>query len=587
MRGSIESPHSWIRSPLFWLFAALMLVFMLCYSFRPLSDPDFWWHLKSGEQMWQAKGLLQNDIFTYTGDGQTTWREILILKSYWLWQLLAYGLYALAGFNGVFVLNLMVLVLMVSVLTRLMQIQKVSLGVAVSLLTLAFLLLSYTYALERPQVVSFLFAAILIGLLSRLRDGDRLNWLLPLLMLLWANMHGGFIVGGILLILFAAAAVLVYRSNPQLLRHVLLWVSISLLASLLNPAGALAYLSIFEFYNTQLMMTISEYRSTFSVFMLGEYYVAILWFLVGCYGLGLWFSRRIYWPEIVMALFLSWFSVMHLRNAGFFSLAMLPAVGFGLQQGLNQLPGKLRLVLAWLFVLLSLFGLGYRGWDFYQERVTQGEVSPFYPSGVVEFLSYSGLRGYMFNSYAFGGYLQWRLYPQQQVFIDGRGMEPQVYEDWRLISSASLEKGAAGQNKYEELLAHYKIDYVVHPLAHLWTGRITPLVKFLLNKPEWYPVYLDAQSYVLVRASAKNQQVIDRYALNKRDFVEKIILYLQTQTLSQPDNILPRVALAEMLIFFARYDQAQVQIDAIRRIQPKNPEVPKLLNQLQVLQYGE
>ncbi|MDF1581254.1 MAG: tetratricopeptide repeat protein [Desulfuromonadales bacterium] len=572
----------------YWLFTAALLVFLALYAFRPIADPDFWWHLKSGEVMWLNKGLLHHDPFTYTADSTVTLREKLILQGYWLWQLPAYGLYRLAQFNGIFVLNFATLLAMAGVVGWQLRQRGVSLIVAAPLLTLTFVLLSYIYPMERPQVVSFLCAAILLSLLSRVQEGEKLGWPLPLTMLLWANMHGAFIVGAFLITLFAAGALFQYRNERNTLRHIILWTALALLASLLNPNGIGTYHAAIKFYNAPLMSAVREYQSTLTVFNEGDSHYAILWLLIGLYGVGKLLSRRFYWPEIFIALFLAWFSVVHVRNVAFFSLALLPATGADLHHWLNRLSNNSEKTHLWrvllaLAVLGSVAGLGIRGGELKQEKALQGVVSSWFPTAAVDFIERSSLRGNMLNNYDFGGYLLWRFYPERKVFIDGRGMKPEIYEDWKAISSASLDDGSAGKKEYEELLDQYEIDFVVQPLSLLFSGRITPLVKFLLNKPDWSPVYVDAQSYVLVRASEKNRQVIDRFAFDKKQFVEKIIAYLQYQTYAQPDNVLPRVALAEMLIFFGDYDQAQRQIDTIRRLQPKNPEIPKLVNQLNIL----
>jgi hypothetical protein len=266
---------------------------------------------------------------------------------------------------------------------------------------------------------------------------------------------------------------------------------------------------------------------------------------------------------------------------------MLPAVGDGVQRGFDRLSGKKILGITLALMILAITGLGLRGWDLRQEKVTQGAVNSFYPSAVVDFLQRSSLHGNMFNNYTFGGYLLWRLYPERQVFIDGRGINQDIYNDWVAISSASLEVGRSGNKKYEDLLDQYNIDFVIHPPSQLFSGRITALVKFLLNKPEWIPIYVDAQAYILVRDTVKNQQVIEDFAQDKRLFVEKIIENLKHRTLLEPNNVKYRVGLAEMLIFYGRYDQAQRQIDAISNTNPRNPELPSLINQLMILKSGQ
>jgi hypothetical protein len=192
----------------------------------------------------------------------------------------------------------------------------------------------------------------------------------------------------------------------------------------------------------------------------------------------------------------------------------------------------------------------------------------------------------MFNSYNFGGYQIWRLYPQHQVFIDTRGLDTDVALDWRLITGASL-KEMGGRKEFEVLLDRYGIDYVVQSHHQRDSGRLTPLLKFLLNKPEWIPVYADYQSYILVRNSEKNAAVIDRYRMEKKDFSHKVVGYLKAYCKSYPTEIVYHVALAEMLIYVGRYDEAAQRLAIIANLQPENSSLPSLHNQLDVLKKGK
>src|SRR6185369_11927245 len=83
--------------PLFWLTLASLL---LLYVARPIRDPDFWWHLKSGDLMIQQHGLLRADPFNYTGDGVVRGFQAVLLYGYWLWETIAFVLYDFLGFRS-------------------------------------------------------------------------------------------------------------------------------------------------------------------------------------------------------------------------------------------------------------------------------------------------------------------------------------------------------------------------------------------------------------------------------------------------------------------------------------------------------
>lgn len=559
------------------LFIFGVIFFCVCYAGQPLFDPDFWWHLKSGELMWETKKLLTQDPFAFTGNGQVSSREILILQSYWLWQLLAYFLYAVFDFYGIWLMNFWVIGSMVLVSFIQLRQRMVDLLLCAPLLALFCMFFSYGYPLERPQVISFLLSSILVGILFKHEREQSFDWLLPLLMLFWANLHGGFIVGDIILVLFAAGVILEYRGEPRRLKRCLFWTVFSLLASLVNPTGWLAFQEAFKLYNTQLMSTVTEYQNTLAAFKAGEYYLVVLWLFVGLYWFGVFLQRRFFWPEIFIAVFLTWFSLAHLRNVGFFAVAMLPFVGEGLRSLLPKEAHKVKIATV-VFVFISVTALLFRGLTLFDLRDRADVGLKAQTASLVRFLGESDLTGHMFNSYDLGGYLLWRFYPERQVFIDSRGMDANVHNDWLAIASASPEIVAGGKRKYLDLLDRYAIDYVVYALSGSRTGRITPLIKVLLPHSQWYPVYLDESFYVLVKESAENHRVIDLYSMPKIIFLQKIISNYRHLVEIEHDNELPRVSLAEMLILSGQYSEAAAQIEQLRSLHPNNAEIPLLLN---------
>jgi len=559
------------------LFALLLVAALLCLAYRPLNDPDFWWHLKSGEWMWQHRGLLQHDPFTFTGDGQTSLREALILKGYWLWQLLAYGLYAVARFNGIFLLNLLTLLALFVLQAHQLRRAGVRIWAAAPLLASVYLLISYNYAVERPQFISLLCVPIVLGQLFQFRQGGRLGLSLPLIMLLWGNLHGGFVVGDILLVLFAAGTLYDERSQPGRLRHALLWAGLGVLFSLLNPNGVDTFIGLASFYHSSLMTDVYEYRDTFFLVGRGRLDLLLLWLMVAVYLAGVWLRRRqLSLTELCLAGFLIWFSLAHGRNAGFFALGMLPLTGAALQRMLDGCPPRLGLLVGGLLLCLPLAGVALRGGELAAQRISQGAVSPFFPEPAAGFLNTSGLKGRLLNDYTLGGFQIWRGYPAWQVFIDGRGLDPKVYEDWKLIVAASLEDAGQGRPRFEQLLDHYRVDVVMLPLFDMYTGRITALVKFLINKPDWTPVYLDAQAYILARETAASRPVISRSGMDKLSFLRQMVAHLQARALAEPGSPLPRIARAELLTFLGRYAEARQEIEHVRQLAPQDRELPKL-----------
>lgn len=576
IKNDLNQLHKFEQTAI-WFFWGSFILFLFCYAIRPIVDPDLWWHLKTGEVMVQNGGLLHTDPFNFTGDGVVSAVESVVLKGYWLWQLIAYSLYSLFGFNGIHLLNFLTVTAMAGVVYHQMRRQRVGDTLAILLLVVGFFFFSVTYAMERPHVISFLFTAILLGQFSQVRDGDKFSWMLPLLMMFWANLHGGFVVGDILLLAFAAGAVIEYRHDLPRLGHILLWAGLGIGASLLNPNGALVFGQLAGVSSS----TISEFQSTIVKFQQGQWKVAILWLLIVFYCVGIWCSRRIYWPELIVALFLAYISVKYTRNIAFFSLGMLPLIGAHLQDGARRRQWQMPSFVSLLLLVLSSFFLLWLSSTLWQGRQKTGPVKLIYPEAAISFIRDSGLQGRMFNDYTYGGYLLWRLSPEIKIFIDGRGFEPKTFEDYHKIGAASTT-WKAGRREYEALLDSYEIDYIIQPIYD-GDGRIQPLMKGILNNPQWIPIFLDSTVYIFARITAKNAEVINTYRIEKGEFKTRLLLIINYICQSSPHVIGYQVARAGMLIYLSMYDEAKDQVDVIRAASPTNRSLPMLEDELAYL----
>lgn len=567
-------------APATLFFGLVLTVFLFLHATRPIFDSDFWWHLKTGQVMFEQKGLLSSDPFSLETSSEPSLREGIILKGYWLWQVVAYGFYDRFGFDGIFLLNFLTVGALAATLVYRFQRYSISWGLSAPLIGLAFLLLG-GYALERPQVVSFLFATILMGLLLEVRENGRLGWTLPVTMIFWANLHGGFVVGVVMLCCFAAGVVVEYRHDLSRMRSLLLWSLAGIAASLLNPSGFWVYVFLFNFVGKPIQTGIIEYKTTWAAFNDGTHVVAILWLLILLYGIGLCLARKIYWPEILVGLFLAFLSVRYLRNVAFFSFAMLPAIGLAWRDAARQRHWELPSISGLIGVGTAGLALLWLVSGQWQHRRGDVKVEPIYPEAAIQFLVDSGLQGRMFNSYEYGGYLLWRLSPRIKVFIDGRGINELIYdhhEKIRLASNSLVE----GHKEYEYLLNSYKIDYIIQPIYDGY-GNVQPLMKVILANEEWLPIYLDRQVYILVRRNDKNSDIVNNFLIDKNEFKARLLSIYAFLQSSNPGEVGYKVAYADMLIYLGRYNDAVAAIDAIALQSPSEKMLPHLRRQLHML----
>ncbi len=516
------------------VFYSAFLLLALLYVARPPVDADFWWHLKTGEVMVHTKALLSADPFAFTGDGAVGIREKLILQGYWLWQVLFYGAYAALGFDGITLLDGATLGALLCVLGHRMRKERIRPAISMLLLSAGLLLFARMYYLERPQVFSFLFCAVLAGMIEAIRRGDRPSRLLFPLMILWANCHAGFFFGDLLLAVFCVGACWEYRNDRGRLKSILLWAAGGALASLCSPTSYYAFFEMFNPANKIFQEDIIEYRNTFWFFKYSDKFIAVLWIslLVHVYALAK--CKKRYFPDVLLFILIAVLSVMYNRMSAFYLAALLPGLGYYL----NKIEFKHARVIYTAFSLIAITLLVYGCYNEYDTKgiVKYGNVElgpDFYPKKAVEFIKNNRFSGNIYNDYDWGGYLIWTLGPQLKVFIDGRSLDAREYKDYFKIDDADTTR-IEGIDTYRYLLNKYKIEYVLQKHVLMY-GGIQPLMQAFIFDPSWIPVYLDENAYIFVRSTG-NADIIEKYGMEKVVFLQKMLLIYHRRIAADPKN---------------------------------------------------
>jgi hypothetical protein len=572
---------------LYGAFAMAFAALMLFFAGRALTDPDFWWHLKTGELMVRDRALLSADPFNFTGDPTVvTLRERMILHGYWLWQIIAYGFFRLCGFTGVKLFSGLTLLATYAVLSWPLLRGRIRPEVALPLLGASLFLYFRFYPLERPQVVSFLFAAVLISFFVAIRRGERPPWLLYPLMAVWANMHGGVMVGAVLLILFAAGSAWDFRKERARLQSVVLWCGGGILASFVNPVGLAYYHGTWELMRRGMTEGVSEFRSSFWVFAYGTKDIAVLWLLVGAHFAALGKSwRQSAAGDWLVSLFLGVIAVLYMRNVAFVAVSLIPMTAVAIEQMLTTgslvLSRRTERAAGPLVMVLTIALLGYACVDAWRWRVNESVNPDSIPRELAEFLEKAPLQGNLFNEYTWGGYLLWKLSPRYKLFIDGRGIDEQAYSDYFAISGVALQD-AGGVPEYKRLIDAYRIDYVaMHNQMEF--GLVQKLLKYLLADREWVPIYLDSSGFVLARTGAATKAMVDRYRIGKKAFLDQLLGYYNQALHDQPERADFYLGRGELLGYIGRYAEAEHDFARVRQLDPRHPFLEDKVNQLQKL----
>ncbi|MBV8301626.1 MAG: hypothetical protein JOY68_06860, partial [Candidatus Dormibacteraeota bacterium] len=265
-----------------WILPAAGMVGTLPFITRRVGDPDYWWHTLTGQLIVHNRALVRTELYTYTVNG-TSWTD----HEYGS-QILFYALTRAGGLLGVAVFFAGVIWASFAFLLLRMRERVVSPFVAAVALVLG---AGAGFAVWNPRVQMFdvLFIAIELWWIERfLKAKGRAFYFLPLLVLLWANMHGGFVfaflVLGVLCVTLAVHWLLERSSSAgRMLRHALLIAAACVVASLITPWGLGLFVYVWKTqFSSQQSSFIAEWQSPdFHMTNVLPFEIMLLLFVVG------------------------------------------------------------------------------------------------------------------------------------------------------------------------------------------------------------------------------------------------------------------------------------------------------------------
>ncbi|HZU43129.1 MAG TPA: hypothetical protein VE994_10685, partial [Terriglobales bacterium] len=277
----VPSTPAWFRFLMPSVADLLFLLLMALFLFTPLQqrllgDAGTGWHIRDGQHIVITDSLPHTDSFSYTVAGKKwyAWE--------WLYDLLAWDVFARLGLNGVVFFSVFIIALTFALLFRYALRESHNLPITLVLVLLS-ISGSMIHLLARPHLITWLLTLVFFVVLERsdsrphapapgLFSGAqrRLLWL-PFLMLLWVNLHGGFVVGLMLITLFLIGTLWsAFSSHDR--RHVTHAIgrakslSVTLVASgfatLVNPYGYKLYLHLNDYLSNKFFMDhIDEFLS--------------------------------------------------------------------------------------------------------------------------------------------------------------------------------------------------------------------------------------------------------------------------------------------------------------------------------------
>jgi hypothetical protein len=375
---------------------------------------------------------------------------------------------------------------------------------------------SQIHWLARPHAFSFVLTAIWYCILDEYQTArrNRLFWL-PVVMLFWVNLHGGFMLGFILLGVYLASNVagIIFCAGTARQESALkakglgLAVLACLATSLINPAGYDILLFPFRLVGDQFLMdNIMEYASPdFHGTVPFRY---LLYLTIAIFGLS---TTRLTLVELSLIVLLTHMALYGVRYIPLFGIIAAPILVRHGQFILEKASGKwvdacktvsdkiaLSSALSRPHLWAACGAIGVllyaaTGWINYQFDPEKKPVA------AVEYLKNMNLRGNMFNNDGFGDYLVYAAWPQYRVFVDGR---QDMYGPQRLREYDAVIRVAPG---WDKIVEKYRIEWI-------FFDTNSALSVHLSRDPDWHLIFADNVASIFVRRNSLNQHVSEKFS---------------------------------------------------------------------------
>lgn len=457
--------------------AALMFVMLLALGGKLLNDADTYWQIAIGDWMIANRAVPHVDTFSWTVAG-APW-----ISSQWLAQVIFAVAFDVLGWSGVVAVSALAIAAAFGLLTY--YLMRHLAPVPALVLTMAGFVLAAPHMVARPHALALPVMVLWVAGLVRAIDDKRAPsfWLLPLIAL-WANLHGGFTFGLMLIAPVALEALINARADERV-RVVTRWA--------LFGVGAVATACVTPYGPESILVTRRILGLGPALALIGEWQPQDFarpggFELVLLGAIGFLLYRRITLPpvRILVVLGLLHMALSQSRNGEmlglvaplFIAAPLAPQLG---RRAINDAKALYTVAAVALLLLAMMMSIVLPLSLRYEPRA---EVSP---AGAVAAVKASG-RTHLLNSYDFGGYL---IAQGVRPFIDGR---TELYgADFFLRHDAAVNLKNIGA--FHDLMRDRNIDVTL-------LAPSAPAVGLLDRMPEWKRVYADDIAVVHVRADA-------------------------------------------------------------------------------------
>ncbi len=448
-------------------------------------DTDPFWHLATGDLIREKGGIPLTDSWSFTA-GSYRWLNIS-----WLWDIGFSYLHEHSGWHAAFAVNAMIIALIIVLIFANCALQSGS--IAMALVTTASLLPLLSLNLRPLQITDLMnswWILLLLGITTQ-KLSHRWLVLLPLSMLLWVNMHGGFIVGGMLIAVFFAEAL--YTRNKSLARALFLTGIVTFLAILCNPYGvniAEAVIRPFNDASSGLIVEWRPFNASAHELMLKGYIIVFL------FAAPYMCTESLRTVRLLSYLWL-FFGLTSTRHFSIFAVISAPVTACGLRQYMptsalgfltlcakryNERPPAYIAAAACLATLLWLPTSSAAG--VYQDQ------NPYIPdlNPEIAYIDKNVDNPRLLTDFNLAAILEYTTRGRIPVFVDPRtetAFPPQILHDYSTI--------VVGMPGWEGILDHYGVGGI------LISNTNAPLIDRFINKKGWRDAFTGPNAHLFLR----------------------------------------------------------------------------------------
>jgi len=553
-----------------FLFTSIFVLLFIEF-FHPLTaiTQDLGRHIKTGEIIVQTHHVPKINLFSYT------YPNFPFINTHWLSEVIFYVIFQLTGFHGLLVFTTLITLVAFGIVFISVKRQALSVKLehyshfpyALTITSLLYFSVLLERTDVRPEIFSFLFVSIFISILYKYREKyTHFIFILPILELLWVNIHIYFVIGEILIGLFLADKLftLVKNKNQEakktLIRDSCFLIPVfflTFLTTFLNPNGIQGALYPFTVFNNY-GYTIQENQNIFFLLQFGSS-ITITFFIITAFLLffllliNIKKSRVIDW---LLALVFTYLAASAIRNFVLFvfvtfvpfvyslisilhSLDLRRSIAddrryFSIRGNLLSIRGNLLKISLFFLLMLVIIWEGYA----FINKHGFGWSVPSGAQPAADFFLQNHLKEPIFNNFDIGSYLDYRFYPQEKVFVDGRpeaypaSFFQQAYIPMQHDTQIFLQQGikdALRLPSYQERKYQFNTIFFAHTDQTPWA---THFIHQIMNNTDWKPVYLDSSVVILLKNNEQNKTLIKKFAMDRDSLqIQNMDLHNLTQLL--------------------------------------------------------